>query len=198
MPWSPDTLRVLLIRFVPRFNTPALAWSSNFFQPKRNFFDHRLTVLLSNVHSPFTQVMFLVTSAMLWSSLNSWRISSQIRLCCTTFMCVAFKSHTDCSNACISAPTNTILPTTVATYHNFNCFGHVIILLQTCACQNTAKYLTHSYLDLTFIPIISIRKCSFFFLLATNIVKLIWLIKRVVHCIFPFGIRIYIELQYLQ
>ena len=44
-----------------------------------------------------------------------------------TLIYVAFKLHMEWSNAqCISIPTNTILPTTVSTFHSLNWVGHMI------------------------------------------------------------------------
>ena len=43
----------------------------------------------------------------------------------------------------VSAPTTTILPITLGTYHGMNCFSHMIYMPQTSTYQNIAKLLTH-------------------------------------------------------
>ena len=58
-----------------------------------------------------------------------------------TFICAAFKSHMEWSNAHISTPTTTILPTTVGTFHCLNCFDHMY-MSQTSMYKNIAKLLT--------------------------------------------------------
>ena len=68
-------------------------------------------------------------SVVTWFELIS--ITLQIGLS-YTFICAAFKSHSERSNAersnaeRASALTYTILPTTAGTYHGFNCIDHVI------------------------------------------------------------------------
>ena len=50
------------------------------------------------------------------------------------FICIAFKSHMEWNNAQhVSAPTTTILPTTVGASYSLNCFGN---MLQTCILRN--------------------------------------------------------------
>ena len=51
-------------------------------------------------------------------------------------------NQTEWSNAHVSAPSTTILPTTVSTFHSLNDFGHVIYTLYTSMYQNIAKLLT--------------------------------------------------------
>ena len=84
------------------------------------------------INSTFTfHTMFLAVSTTLWYSLNSWSISSWIRLHCT-LICVVFKSHMEWSNAQhVSTSTTTMLPTTVGTFNGLNCFGYMIHAPQT-------------------------------------------------------------------
>ena len=57
-----------------------------------------------------------------------------------TFICVAFKSHEEWSNAQrVSTPTTTMLPTTLSNFHYLNCFGHEIYALQTSRHQNIVR-----------------------------------------------------------
>ena len=44
----------------------------------------------------------------------------------------------------VSAPTTTILPTTVSNFHSLNCFGYMIYIPQTSMHQNIAKSLTQT------------------------------------------------------
>ena len=106
---SPDILHVLLARFTSKdWSTvsESLVWLSKFLQPERNFFNYLVTPLWLTAPSTFAQQIFLVASATLWPDSNSWSISSWITLSCT-FLCLAFKSHTEWSNAQrVCAPTN--------------------------------------------------------------------------------------------
>ena len=112
-------------------------------QPEQNFFCYLLSVLWLTAFLPFAQQMFLVASVVLWSSLNSLSIWSQIRLC-YIFICMAFKKHIEWSNAYhVSALTTTKLSTTAGAFHNLNYFGHIIYMLQTSTYQNIAKHLIH-------------------------------------------------------
>ena len=112
------------------------AWLSRVLQPKQNFFNHLVTVRWSIAPLPFTQQIFWVVSVVLWLSLNLESRSSQIRLCCK-FISVAFKSHTEWSNAqYINTTTSMILLTTAWT-------AYVIYLLQTSTYPNIAKLWTH-------------------------------------------------------
>ena len=121
---------------------PDLIWSLRLLQLEWNFLKHLVCVLWLAMSSSFAQQMFLVDSATLYPSLNLSSKSSQIRLCCL-FICEAFKSHTEWSNAQhVSTPITMILPTTVSTFHGLNCFGHVIYELQTSLYQNIVKLLT--------------------------------------------------------
>ena len=59
------------------------------------------------------------------------KIRSPIRLRCT-FICVDFKSRTECINAqCVCTPTTVILPVTAGSSHGLNGFGHMISVPQT-------------------------------------------------------------------
>ena len=64
------------------------------------------------------------------------------RLRCT-FICRAFKSHSEWSNERVSALTTMILPTAAGIYLGLNSFSHVIYVSQTSTYQNIAKLLTH-------------------------------------------------------
>ena len=115
MQTSPDTLWMLLDGFASTawnmaleslvLGLPNFARSSRFLQPKWGFLKH-----LASVPWSTAQRMFLFTSATLWPSSNLYSIRSWIRLHCT-FIRVAFKLHTDWSNAQrVSTLTTTILP----------------------------------------------------------------------------------------
>ena len=131
---SPDTLRVLLARIASLawstaskstvFGRPGLTWSSSILQPEQwNFFNHLLIVRRSTVTSLFALWMLLVVFLALWPKVRS-------RWCCT-FVCVAFTWHTEWSNTQrVSAPTTTLLATTVATFHSLNWFDHLIYASQ--------------------------------------------------------------------
>ena len=128
---SPDTLWMLLARFASMvFSLLDFAWLPKFLQPEQNFFNHPVTVL-SSTELLSSQQMFLVSSAMLWSSSNS--LSSWIRLNCT-FICVTFKSHIEWSHAeCISAPTTImILPTAVSTSYGLRYPRGVMVKVMNC------------------------------------------------------------------
>ena len=134
---SPDTLQVLLNGFTSMVWSMAskftvlgqhdLAWLSRFLQLEQNFLNHLVTVLQSTAPSPFEQQMFLVASTVLWPSLNLLSISSRIRLHCT-FICAAFKSHMEWSNAHVCIPTTMILPTIAGGLYCLNCFSHVMYM----------------------------------------------------------------------
>ena len=67
------------------FGLSDLVWSLMFLQPEQSFLNYLVIVLWSFGSSPFV---------VLWLSLNSEGISSQIRL---LYICVAFKLH-QCTN----------------------------------------------------------------------------------------------------
>ena len=72
-----------------------------------------------------------------------FKLIKQMRLCCR-FICAAFKSQMEWSNAqCVSAPPTTILPTIADTFSSLNYFSHIIYMLQSSTYQNIAKLLTH-------------------------------------------------------
>ena len=73
-----------------------------------------------------------------------------------TTLYMALKLYMNWSNACVSIPITMILPTTARTYHNLNCFGHMIFMLQTSMYQNIANLLTLS--DIINSGIFSINK----------------------------------------
>ena len=145
MPGSSDTLWLLLYGFVSIIcnvvlesivlGLPDLAWS-RFLQPEQNFLNHQVTVLWSTAPSPFVQQMLFVASKVWCITSSNWAISSWIRLHCM-FICTAFKSHMEWNNAwLVIIPTITILSTTVGTYHNLNCFSHMLSAPQTSIYQN--------------------------------------------------------------
>ena len=75
---SPDTLQVLLTRLAwiialeyMVLHPPDLAFLLRFLQPKQNFLNPQVAVLWSTAFSPYVQEIFLVASAVLWSSSNS-------------------------------------------------------------------------------------------------------------------------------
>ena len=107
---------------------PYLAWESRFSQPNISSFIWLL----------YYNQIFLVATIALWTSSNSWIISSWIRLHCI-FVCGAFKSHMEWRNAHVSAPTSTTLTTTAGTYHSFNYFDDAIYTQQTSTYQNICK-----------------------------------------------------------
>ena len=111
---SPDTLRMLFIKFTSMARSRALkytilglpdfVWLSMFFQPKWNFLNHLITVLWSTAHSVFKQQIALVdSSVMALYKLIKHKFP---------FLCAAFKSHTVWSNTqCVTTSTTTVLPT---------------------------------------------------------------------------------------
>ena len=56
------------------------------------------------------------------------------------FICVAFKSHTEWSNAHVSTSTTKILGTIVGIFHGLNCFGRMVCKL---ACSKTLQNLIY-------------------------------------------------------
>ena len=145
MPSSPDTLWVLLARFVSMawsttseftvWGLPDLAWLLRFLQPKQNFLNCLITLI--NWTITFHTLNSFLVSVTLWPS---W--ISLMRLCCA-FICVAFKSHMKWNNAWdVSTPTTTILATTAGIFHSLNCFSlHVIIEPQASSSKNVVKIL---------------------------------------------------------
>ena len=114
------------------FGQPNFAWSLMFWQPKRNFLNHWVTVVNCTVQ-PFNKCHWLV----LWHYGLVWTCKGWM------FIYVAFKPHTQWINTQhVNAPTTTILPTTADTSHDLNCFSHGIYKLLTSTYQNIAKLLT--------------------------------------------------------
>ena len=122
MPSSPDTLPVLLSGFASiawgtlsestLLGLPNLAWSSRFFRSEQNSW----TIWLQSydqlrLHEKCFFFRLLRCYDPIW----------------TRKACADFKSHTEWSNVQRnSAPTTTILPTLVVSFHSFNYFGHMI------------------------------------------------------------------------
>ena len=96
--------------------------------------------------SPFSQQIFLVASTALWPNLScKAEVSKSDYIVCWSVQ--LYKSHIEWSNVLhASAPTTTILPTTVSTFHPLNCCYHVKVVLQTNTYQNIAELLTHPHI----------------------------------------------------
>ena len=100
-------------------------------------------IVINYVFTFRTINVFLAASAALWSSSNSISLSSRIRLL-WMFICAAFKSHTEWSNAQrVSVPNATILLMTASTFHGLNYSDHMILAPPTITYyQNIVKLLT--------------------------------------------------------
>ena len=98
---------------------PDLAWLSRFLQPDQKFLQPSGYCIVINYTFTFYTANVFGYFLSLWPSSNLKNITSKIRLYCI-FICVAFKSHTEWSNAqCVSIPITIILPTLAVTFHSF-------------------------------------------------------------------------------
>ena len=118
---SPDTLQVLLTRFVFMvwrtasesivLDLPDLAWLSRFLQPQRNFFSYLIIVINCNFIFCSTNICDCFGDIIAQFELVKPRIRRR-----WTFICVAFKPNSECRNALrIRVPTTRILSTTTDT-----------------------------------------------------------------------------------
>ena len=69
------------------------------------------------------QCLHLLQNKCFWLLLQYYG-SVQTPKTCYKFICVAFKSHVEWSNAQVSTPTITILPSTAGNFYSLNCFDH--------------------------------------------------------------------------
>ena len=121
-----------------------LGWSWRFLQLKWNFFNHLVIVLWSttlslfctkNVFGSFCSVM--AQFEFIKHEYPNW-IMLHICLCCFQIFQRDWSSTQH-----VSAPTITILPNMMATFHGLKHFDHVIYMPQTSTYENVAKLLTH-------------------------------------------------------
>ena len=81
--------------------------------------------MLQTFYVRFAYSCMAMLYVILWPISNLESLTSQVRLS-STFICTVFKSHIEWNNAQgISAPSTTLRPT-MYTFHDLNCFGHVI------------------------------------------------------------------------
>ena len=163
----PDTLWVLLTGFASKFTLlylPKLSTLLRFLQLKWSFLNYLVNILWSSAPSSFSQV-FSVAFMALWPCQISWitwliccdqlclhlshnkyfwllLCHNDPKLNCSMFICVTFKSHMKWSAAqFVSAPTSTILPIPVGSFHSLNVFSHVIYTQQTSMYQKFSLIL---------------------------------------------------------